>query len=147
MAALFSTFGINTSLLLIQAVNFAIVLLVLWWFLFKPLNRVLDERRKKIAKGVEDAAAAAEARANTEMERTGIISAAQNEAEAVVGRAVEEGKSEQKTIIKKAQERSEAILAEAATHAEELRRKSLAESEKDVARLAILAAERILKES
>jgi len=146
MAALFATFGINPSLLLIQAVNFAVVLAVLWWFLFRPLNKILAKRRDTIAKGVEDASAAAAERAKTEAARAGILSSAEREAEGILARAVEEGKSEQKTLVKKAQERSETLLAEAAKEAEEARRSALRESEKDIARLATLAAEKILSQ-
>ncbi|MDE2079531.1 MAG: F0F1 ATP synthase subunit B [Patescibacteria group bacterium] len=147
MSALFATFGINVPLLTMQAVNFGVAMLVLWYFVYRPLIKVIEERKQKIAKGVEDANAAADARAKTEGERSGILSAAEKEAENVVAKAVDEGKAERATIVKQAQERSDAILEDARAEAEEARRKALAASEKDIARLATLAAEKILKES
>lgn len=146
MGALFSTFGINVPLLITQAVNFAITLLVLWFFLWKPLMKALNERQAKIAKGVEDAAAAAKERAETERQRSEVITAAESEAENIVGRATEEGKAESRTIVKRAQERAEATLKEAEAEAEEARRQALRASEKEIATTAILAAEKILRE-
>lgn len=147
MSALFSTFGIDGKLLLIQAVNFGAALLVLWYFLYRPLLKVISERRENIARGVADAKAAADARAKTEHERAGILSSAEKEAEAVVAKAVNEAKAERADIVKKAQERSDALLADARASAKEARRRALAESEKDIARMATLAAENILKQS
>jgi len=147
MAQLFATFGVNVNLLVIQAVNFGITLAVLAYFLFRPLMKILGERKEKIAKGVADADAAAQTKKETENARSGIISGAEREAEKIVNAAVVEGKDERSHIVKSAQERSDSLLADARTQAEELQRRALAESQKDVARMAVLAAEKILKES
>lgn len=147
MGQLFSTFGINPSLLLVQAVNFGLALLVLWYFLYTPLMKIIKERREKVAKGVADAEAAAAVREKVESERSGIIASAEKEAESIVDRAVSEGKGERSEIVKSAQERSDSIVEEARAQAEELKRSALAQSEKEIARLAVLSAEKILKES
>jgi len=147
MGALFSTFGINASLLLIQAVNFGVTLLVLTYFLYKPLLKAISARKEKVAQGVADAEAAGRSKAEIEASRSTILSAAEKEAEGVVGRAVEEGKGERAAIVKSAQERSETLLADARAQAEEAKRRALADSEKDIARMAVLAAEKILKQS
>ena len=49
--------------------------------------------------------------------------------------------------MKNAQERSETLLADARAQAQEAKRRALADSEKDIARMAVLAAEKILKQS
>lgn len=147
MEALLSTFGIDWRLIVIQAVNFAAVLAVLYFFLFKPLGKMIALRQGKVAKGVADAEAAAQTRAEIDASRAGVLSAAEREAESVVGRAVEEGKGERAEIVKDAQKRSDSLMTDARAQAEELRRKALADSEKDIARMAVLAAEKILKEN
>lgn len=58
MGELFSTFGINGKLLLMQSVNFGLLLLVLWKFVYRPVLTMIDERREKIAEGVRIAEAA-----------------------------------------------------------------------------------------
>lgn len=48
-------FGINPILLLAQAVNFLILLFILKKFLYKPILKVLEERKKRIGEGLKDA--------------------------------------------------------------------------------------------
>ena len=52
MSQLFSQLGINWSLLLSQAVNFLILLIVLRLVAYKPLLKLLHERRAKIEEGL-----------------------------------------------------------------------------------------------
>jgi F-type H+-transporting ATPase subunit b len=52
---LFAQLGIDWPLLISQAVNFFILLLVLQFFVYKPLLKVIKERNKKIAEGLEKA--------------------------------------------------------------------------------------------
>ena len=56
--------GINLSYLVVQILNFFIVMLIMSFWAYKPILKVLDERRDKIAQGLEDAREAEEARAN-----------------------------------------------------------------------------------
>jgi F-type H+-transporting ATPase subunit b len=52
---LLSQLGINWGIFLSQAFNFAILLAVLTFFVYKPLIKVLDERSKKIKEGLDKA--------------------------------------------------------------------------------------------
>jgi F-type H+-transporting ATPase subunit b len=45
--------GIEPMMLLTQIVNFTIMVVILAKFLYKPILRMLDERRKKIEEGLE----------------------------------------------------------------------------------------------
>lgn len=144
MGELFSTFGLDVRLLVIQSINFGITLLVLWYFLYRPLLKIMAERKEKVAKGVHDAEEAEKVRKATEDARSGILTSAEQEAVNLMDRAVGEGKDERAKIIKMAQERSDALVADARAEALELQRKALKDSEKEVTRMAILAAEKIL---
>ena len=56
---LLQSFGINLPLFIAQIVNFGIVVGVLTWLVYKPLLRVIDQRReaaRKAAQVAEDAA-------------------------------------------------------------------------------------------
>jgi F-type H+-transporting ATPase subunit b len=55
---LLSQLGINWGIFLSQAFNFAILLAVLTFFVYKPLMKVLDERAKRIKEGLDKAAQA-----------------------------------------------------------------------------------------
>ena len=147
MSELFSAFGIEWKLLLAQAVNFGIVLVALTYFLYKPILRILEERRTKIEHGVKAAEEAERAAKANREARESIVTAAQKEAESIVMRAADEGKRVREETVKSGQARAEGILRDAEAQAEELKRHTLREQEKDIVRAAILAAEKILRKS
>ena len=87
MNELFAAFGLNWKLLLIQLVNFGLLLSVLSYFLYKPVLRIIDERQKKIAEGVRIAEEATQRLADARVESDGIVGGAAREAEGQIGRA------------------------------------------------------------
>jgi F-type H+-transporting ATPase subunit b len=146
MESLFAAFGIEWKLLLAQGVNFLILIAGLTYFLYKPVMKMLAERAEKIARGVADAEDAAKTKAAIESERADIVAAANHDATLIVSRAEDEGKRERGDIVKAAQERSDSMLRDARAQAAELERQALLKSEKEIARAAVLAAEKILRE-
>ncbi|OGG53934.1 ATP synthase F0 subunit B [Candidatus Kaiserbacteria bacterium RIFCSPLOWO2_12_FULL_53_8] len=144
MGELFATFGVNWKLLLIQAVNFGLLLSVLTYFLYKPILRIIDERREKIAEGVRTAEAAAKQLADAKEEREGIVGTAAREAEGLVASARTRADERGTEIVKAAEARAAATIKDAAERAEEAKRQALKESEREIARAAMLAAEKIL---
>ncbi len=52
---IFSTLGIDWKLLLAQLINFAILIGVLGYFVYTPILRLLDERRERVKKAMDDA--------------------------------------------------------------------------------------------
>ncbi|MBI1934655.1 F0F1 ATP synthase subunit B [Candidatus Peregrinibacteria bacterium] len=56
---LLAKLGVDWRLLIAQIVNFTILLSVLTLFVYRPLLRVIDERRERIRKSMEDADAIA----------------------------------------------------------------------------------------
>ena len=146
MSQLFAAFGLDIKLLLIQALNFSILLFVLWKFLYGPVLKMIDERRTKIAEGVENAEAAERRLADADSEGKNIVSVASKEAEGIVFSARSRADEQAADILKHSHEQAERVLADASARAEEARRQALAAGEKEIARAAMLAAEKILKE-
>lgn len=146
MQELFAAFGLDWKLLMIQALNFAILLAVLWKFLYTPVLKMIDERREKIAEGVQKAEAADRRLADADGEGKGIVASASKDAEGIVSSARNRAEEQAAEIAKRAQERADQVLADATARAEEAKRQALAAGEKEIARAAMLAAEKILKE-
>ena len=146
MGELFSAFGLDWKLLVIQTVNFGVLLLILWRFLYRPLVKMLDERRGKIAESVQKAEAADRRLAEADLEGKTILASAGKEAEGLVAAGRSRAESQSLEILKKTEEKAQALLADAAARAEEAKRQALAAGEKEIARAAMLAAEKILKE-
>lgn len=147
MEQLFEAFGIDGSLLLAQLVNFGVLFVALTWLLYKPVMKTLDERRTKIAQGVEDAEAASLKLKTADQEAATVLHGAETEAEGIVAGARELAGTEKSRIVKEAEARAAQVALDAEARAEETAAKALRDSEKEVARLAILAAEKVLRES
>jgi ATP synthase F0 subunit b len=140
-------FGIHWKLLLAQVVNFSIALFVLHRYVYKPIFAILAERQAKLAKGLKDAEEAQSERARTEEERVAVLRVAREEAGKLVDEMHKHGVEEERKIIKEATEKSTALLAEAELRAKEEQAHLLRESEKEIAKMALLSAEKILRAS
>jgi F-type H+-transporting ATPase subunit b len=146
MGALFSAFGVDWHLLIIQAVNFALLLAVLTYFLYRPILRIIDERREKVAEGVRLAQQADQTLADATVEGQRVVAEAGREAEGLVAAARVRATETTADATRAADAKADAILKEAQAHAEEAKRLALQESDREIARAAMLAAEKILKQ-
>src|SRR3989338_4303860 len=146
MSDLFAAFGVNWKLLLIQAVNFGLLLAALSYFLYKPILKIIDERREKIAESVRVASAAAKKLEDAKGQSDSMIGVAAKEAEELVAIARARADEKGSEMMKAAQSRSDALLSEAQARAEEAKRQAIQESEREIARAAMLAAEKIMKQ-
>lgn len=137
-------FGIDWRLLIIQVVNFGVLMALLYVFLYGPLMRLLDERRAKIEKGVKDADRAAHDLARAEEERRSIVAAAAKEADAMAERARKDAAAKEKQASEDAEGKAARIVSAAEAEAEELRQKALMGAKEEMARLIVLGAEKAL---
>ena len=146
MDQLIQAFGIDVKLIVVQIINFVILTVVLTYFLYKPVLKVLADRRVQVEQGIKDAEAAAEAKATAEAEKQTILTQAHAEAESVNQRAKASADEQAGEITGAAEHKAAEIVRSAEQRAEELKDQSRKESEAEVAKLAVLAAEKILKE-
>lgn len=107
------TLGINTPLFIAQLVNVAIVLLVLRAFVFKPLVKMLEERRQKIETGVANAADADKRLAAAKENEAALRAAAKAEARDIVDTARAKGETERAERVAQAAQDIDAQVADA----------------------------------
>ncbi len=146
MEQLITTFGINWKLLLIQAINFGVLLGALTYFLYTPLMKVIDDRREKIAEGVRTAEAAARRLDEAKAEGDSLVGEAAKRAEGLVASARMQADEKASAIAKDAQTRADNLMVETKARAEEEKRQMMLSSEREIARAAMLVAEKILRE-
>lgn len=139
--------GINLGYLLVQIIAFIVIYTLLSRWLYDPLTNALRERRARIAKGLEDAAAAANARRNAESEAEKILTAARVDAARVVEEARARGEEVAKQVEAEARQEAESIRAEARSRAGEERDRQLADLRGQVAAISIAVAQRLLGEA
>jgi F-type H+-transporting ATPase subunit b len=138
-------FGVDWRLLFIQAINFGLLLMLLWHFLYRPVVRMIERRQEKIAQGVHDAERAKRELEEVEEKRKEILTRTSEEAEQTLRAAVSRAQTCEHEILEEAQKKSEEMLADTKAKAEELKRQILAESEKEIARMIVLGAEKVLR--
>lgn len=139
--------GINVGYLIIQILSFVILMLALKGWLYGPIIKVLDERKARIAKGLEDARQAAIARDNADAEAKKILDAARAEAANTRQEAAIRAEETAKEIVARADQEAKAIVASAQEDAEEERNRILAELRDQVSAIAIAAANKLVGEA
>lgn len=145
MSELLAVFGVNWKLLLAQGINFALLLSILTYFLYKPILKMIDERREKIAEGVRTAEDAKNQLALAKTQSDKIVGDASKEAESLAKAARARAEERGAEIVKSAEAQAQGVLSDATQRAEEAKRQAIKESEKEITRAAMLAAEKILR--
>src|SRR5512143_1855763 len=107
----------------------------------------MNARSERIAKGLEDARAAEQARANAEREGQKLIDKGRADAQKLVEEGRARGDDQAKTVLDEAHHEAEAIRQRARAEAEEERTAMLGEVRMQVAHLAVAAAERVINQS
>lgn len=139
--------GINLGYLITQILGITALLLILSAFVYKPMLRVLDERKARIAKGLEDARQAEIARQNADADAKRILDEARAEAANLRREAVVAAEGAAKDVEHKAREDARAIMANAQSEATEERNRILADLRGQVAAISIAAANKLVGES
>lgn len=146
MEQLIEAFGIDVKLIIIQIINFFVLMAALSYFLYKPILKLLNEREEKIKKGITDAEEAAVAKASALDEKQAVLTKAQLEAQEIDARAKAFGKQKEEEIVAKAQQTAAQVVSDAEAKSALLKAQALKESEAEIAKLAILGAEKILSQ-
>lgn len=146
MDELIKTFHIETGLVFAQLVNFSIVLFVLYKFAYKPILKNLNDRTKKIEKGVKDAKTAKEKLEDIIEKEKAVLANARKEAQEIIKKSEEEAKKNAGTIAEEAKNKTEKMLEDAKKMLEQEKTKMISEVKSEVAELVILTAEKLLSE-
>lgn len=110
MRQLFGQLGIDWHLLLSQAVNFALLLIVLRLVLYKPLLKLLRDRRHKIEEGLAKAKEADDRLHEIDVIRKEKIKAAETHAVQILKRTEEEAKALEGRLLAEAKRKESEAL-------------------------------------
>lgn len=136
--------GINPVFLLAQILNFVVLVLLLRALLYKPILKMMDERRAKIEKGLEDARAAEQARQGAEAERARLLDEARAEAQKLRSEAILQAEMTAEKIKTDAQAETEKMRADTLVELTGERDRMLSELRGQIAALAIAAANKVV---
>ena len=139
--------GLSLGNLLVQIFNFAIIMVVLRAWVYKPLMGMLEKRQKTVEKGLEDARVAAEARANAEKDAAAIMADAQTKAAQTIREATEKAESVTRELRSTANAELSKEREAAMAEVEQEKERTLTELRGQVAALSIAAAQRLIGEN
>ena len=139
--------GLNLGFLLVHIINFVIVYVVLRAWVFGPVTKMLEDRRNKIAQGLEDARIAADARATAEKAADKIIGDAQLKANEIIRETTSRAEALQKEMVAEAKQGIDKQRENALSEVEEERVRLLSEMRGDVSAIAIAAAQKLIGEA
>lgn len=139
--------GINLGYLIAFTLSFGILFVVLRAWVFTPLLEQLEKRRLTIARGLEDARVAADARANAEKEANRIITEAQTRSAEIVREATERASKVEHEIRAQAEAEMAKTRETAMAEMEGERNRMLSEVRGQIVSLAIAAAQKLISEN
>ena len=133
--------------LLIQALNFAILLFVLHRLLYKPLLAKMEERSSAIKKSLDEAQAVRAEAARQAEENAARLKAAYTEAAAIREQALKEAADEQRRLVEAARAESQRLVESAKAQLDADVRKAREELRREVSDLAVGIAEKLIRKS
>ncbi len=143
---LFSKLGIDWRLLIAQLVNFAILFGALTFFLYKPLLKVLDDRRKKVADSLANAEKIGDELRRAGEEAAKIASQARAEAQKIVGEAQKSAEALRVQTAEKVKAEVSALIAGGRAQLAREREELIAEVRASAAEMVGAAVEKLIGE-
>lgn len=140
-------FGVDPLLLLAQIVNFTILLLLLKLFLYKPILKILEERKKKVEHSIKSAEAIERKLAKVEEEQQKFLDQAKNEANKIIAEAKSEAKELTEKTITQTRQTAEEILTKNEQHLKLEKEAMLLEVKKELADLVAVATAKVVGKS
>ena len=133
MDSFVSTFHIDWQIILAQAINFAVVVFVLYRFAIKPLKKNLDERKGVIEQGLTDAKAHAELLATAKHDYEKVLSDARTEADKIMKEVKKDAEKRRGEILEQAQKEALAVTQSAKKDLEAEKIKLLTDAKHELA--------------
>ena len=140
-------FQVNLFWVIVSALNFILFFVIIWSFAFKPVTKMLADRRDRIEQGLKDAEQARRDRENAEAERIAALTEARREANEILTRAQKIAQETREADLAATREELERLRVRAASDIEAEKVRAIAEVRAEVADLALLAAGKVVGET
>lgn len=139
--------NIDIQQILLHMLNFVILFAALWFLLYKPVKKFMDDREASYKKASDEAGekmkkaddalagldgALEEKKKQAEAERTALLASAQTAC---------------KEKLDEAEKRAEQIVSDARAEAEAIRKKAVSQSSRDISELAVESVEKAVMAS
>ena len=139
--------GINLPVLLGQVLSFTFLLIVMRMMVYKPVLKMLDERRERIREGLSAAERGQERAEEANREAQAQIETARRDGQAIVAQAQQVATRIQEEATAQARTQQEAMLERARSEIQLERDNAISQLRSEFADLTILAAEKVIGQS
>jgi F-type H+-transporting ATPase subunit b len=143
----FASLGINPSLLFVFVINFIILFILLRIFLYQPVLKMLDERAKRTKEGMELAEATRKEYEQAKAEVQKQIEKGRQEAQALIAQAMQVGERLKEESRQEATKQAQVILERTRVELDSEREKIVGDLRREFVSIAVLAAEKVIKET
>jgi len=133
--------------LIVQGVNFLILLFILQRLLYKPFLAKMEERTAAIKSSLEEAAAARAEAARQQEQNAEQLRAAFAEAASIRAAALKEAGEEQRKLVEAARREAQQLVESAKAQTDADIRRAREELRREVAELATAVAEKLVRKS
>ncbi|MFN8638252.1 MAG: F0F1 ATP synthase subunit B [Dehalococcoidia bacterium] len=139
--------GFNLPGLIAQLINFAILLVILRMFLYKPVLKVLDERRRRIEEGLNRAEQAAVQASASEDEARRVIEEARGQGRDLVTAAQDAAARLRAELEERARADAAQLVERARLEVQQERDQAIQQLRAEFTDLTLKAAERVIGQS
>jgi F-type H+-transporting ATPase subunit b len=144
---IFTTLGITARDFIWHTINFIVLIVLLTRFLYRPITGMLEERTRRIEESLAAAEAARADVARADRERDELLASTRREVQEMMATAQQVAERIQSEARATAQQEAQRIVEAARQEAEAERAQAMAELRREVASLAVMAAERVINRS
>jgi F-type H+-transporting ATPase subunit b len=137
--------GIDWKILLLQIVNFLVLLWLLKRFVYKPFLGILAKRQKQIEEGVKKSRQAEESLANIRQLAQEVKVSQEKRSKEIIAAAENKAKERAKTILVETETDQKKIIEDARKTIEHERRAAREGQKREAAELAVAIAQEVLQ--
>lgn len=139
--------GINLKIFIAQLVNFLLVLLVLWKWVYQPIVKLLDQRTERIARSMQQADEIEKRMASVEEEQQRAITQAKAEAAVMLEQARNEAEARKKDLLENAKQEVQKVIAQGKEQLQAEKQNMVREAKAELIELAVASAKKILEDA
>ncbi len=137
--------SINPTTIIFTLINVLIIFLIFRIFLYKPVCKILDQRKEMAAKEIAEAQAAKESAQKTEQEYMERLAVAKEEAAEIMKQATARAQAREEEIISEANQKASEIRVKAEEAIERDKKRAMNEIKDEISDIVILAATKVVE--
>lgn len=147
MPEIFTKLGLDYKLIIAQAVNFVLLLIILQRLAYKPVLKILNDRTERIDKSLKQAKKIEEELKNTEELKLVELKKAKEEAQKMIKEAREASEKRAQESLENTKAKTQEIVEKAKQEIRAEKEKSIQEAKKQIADVSIRIAKKIIGEN